>query len=213
VETCWIGRVIKTPIFFFLVISLLGPTCFSQQQPQSQTTPQVQEFYRIIHFELDRDGECKAAQEYLDRLSPREQLNVARAIIDDPDARISYFGDSLLIARGHLDETIPSLAAIIASGRDEMQLKGRIGYDWLHSDDELLFLRMLISLSNYFLAHLDKYRSEERSRVEHFLMGGMLNKSPQPFSRKGAQRRVAELERALQKSKAARKSNLMKSRP
>jgi len=71
------------------------------------------------------------------------------------------------------------LAAIIASGRDEMQLKGRIGYDWLHSDDELLFLRMLISLSNYFLAHLDKYRSEERSRVEHFLMGGMLNKSPQ----------------------------------
>lgn len=184
--------------FFLFLISLLGPTCFAQEQSQSQLTPRVQEFYRIIHAELDQGDECKAAREYLDRLSPQEQLDVARAISDDPDARIGYLGDSLLIALGHLDETVPSLAAIIASGRDETQLKGRIGYDWLHSDDELLFPRMLLRISRYFLENLHKYTGDERRRVEHFLMGGMFNQSPPPFSHEGAKRRVAELEAALQ---------------
>src|SRR5438105_84044 len=91
------GKVVEILMFFISVISLLGFNCSAQTQPQSQMTPQVREFYRIIHAELAQDGECKAALEYLGKLSPRAQLDVARAILNNADARVGYLGDSVLI--------------------------------------------------------------------------------------------------------------------
>ncbi len=186
------------------LIGLISFACEAQTRPQSRTSSEVQEFYRIVQSEMDRDEQCKSAMIYLEKLSPREQHNVARGIINDPDARIAYLGAGWLITHDRMNEALPPLASIIASGRDGTQLKGRMGYDWIHGDEQL-FLRILINLSNFLLAKLDSYNGEERARVEHFLMGGMFRESTEPFSVDSARRRVADLEAALQKSRQAAK--------
>ncbi len=178
----------------------MGPLAVHGEESGKRTaTPEVQEFYRIARSELAAGGEIKAAAGYLHGLPAGKQLNVARAIVSDSDARIGYLGASLLIAQGYEDEAVPALATMIASGRDETQLNGRIGYDWVHSDDETLFLRMLINLSRYLLAHLENYKGAERIHVEKFLMGGMFYKSVEPFSRDAAERRISEWEAELRK--------------
>src|SRR6267142_3867790 len=192
---------LKQVVLLVCVLMFLAAfTCKSQTRPQTRQSPQLQEFYRIVHSEVDGDQECRSAITYLEKLSLREQLNIARGIVTDPDARIAYLGVSWLIANGRLDETIPSLASIIATGRDETQLKGRMGYDWIHGDEER-FLRILIKLSRFLLARLDSYHGEERARVEHFLMGGMFKESTEHFTVESAKRRVAKLEVALQKQR------------
>ena len=79
------------------------------------------------------------------------------------------------------------------------QLDGRMGYEWIHSDDETLFLRMMIKINRYLLSNLDKYKGEERVRVERILMGGFLEESTKPFSLEGAKKRISEWEAQLRK--------------
>lgn len=116
---------------------------------------------------------------------PRKQrLSVARAIVDNPDANISYIGANVLIALGYARDAAPALADILASVRDQTQLNGRFGYDWLHGDDDTLFLRMIIRINRYLLANLSKYTGEERRRVEGLLMGGLFESPSEPFPKR-----------------------------
>ena len=87
---------------------------------------------------------------------------------------------------------MPGLAAIIASGRNDTQLHGRMGYDWVHSDDEALFLRMAIMINRYLLANLARYGGDQRARVEATLMGGFLEKPSQPFSKERAEKVIID---------------------
>src|SRR5262249_41964305 len=134
---------------------------------------------------------------YLRGLSVKQQVQVARAVLSDADARIAYVGSSVLIEHGRGQEAVPALAAIIADGRDESQLKGRFGYDWIHGDDQTLFLRMAISINRYLLGRYESYQGEERTRVERVLMGGLLEKSSEPFSKEHARKLIDEWESKL----------------
>lgn len=184
-----------------IIAILFVSNCAAELSSPAQMTPQTQEFYRIARRELAVGKGCADAVEYVRGLPPEQQLEVARVIVNDPDAQIGYAGANLLIERGRAEESAPALAAIIASGRDETQLNGRIGYEWVHSEDQTLFLRMAILINRYLLANLEKYQGQERVRVERVLMGGLLEPPSMPFSRKEAEKHISDWEAALAKTK------------
>lgn len=189
-----------------IVCALLVLATFSGEAQTSQrsvTSHEAQEFYRIVRAEIDQNTECPSAMAYFRKLSARKQSNIAHTIVQDPDARIAYLGANWLIANGKMKEAIPALASIISSGRDQTQLKGRFGYEWVHGDEEL-FLEILINLSNFLLTRLDDFKGEDRARVERFLMGGMFKESTEQFSLEAARRRLAELKTAHLKLKTAK---------
>jgi hypothetical protein len=160
--------------------------------PQTGTSRHVKEFLRLARSELATGDKCVEATKYVRELPLRQQLALARAIVNDPDARIGYVGANILIANGHAQEAVPALAAIVASGRHQTQLNGRLGYEWLHGDDDSLFLRLMIRINRYLLANLSRYTGEERRRVESVLMGGLLNRSSEAFSKAKAKKLISE---------------------
>ena len=166
---------------------------------QAKPTRQAIQFLRIARNELAAGSELREAAAYLRSVSPAQQLQVARTILYDDDARIGYFAANALIEKGRARQAVPALAAIIASGRNETQLGGRMGYDWTHSDDEGLFLRMAIMINRFLLANLARYDGDQRARVEVILMGGLLEKPSQPFSKERAGKLIVEWERKLDK--------------
>jgi len=74
-----------------------------------------------------------------------------------------------------------------------------MGYDWVHSDDEGLFLRMAILINRYLLANLSRYVGDQRARVEVILMGGLLEKPSMPFSKEEAEKLIMEWQSKLDK--------------
>jgi hypothetical protein len=130
-----------------------------------QRSPLVADFYRRAQSDLTSEGIGFSTQQYVSELSSDKQAEIARAIIDDPDERLSTFGISLLIGLGYEDEAIPKLAKMITASRD---LTG-VGYAWIHSNDKLLALRMTLKISRHLLDRLDELPAEERKRAELFL--------------------------------------------
>jgi hypothetical protein len=159
----------------------------------------VREFLRLARSELAISNTCEEAKRYLRKLPLKHRLEVARAIGNDPDANIAYLGANILIAHGQARDAVPSLAAILASGRDQTQLKGRFGYDWLHGIDDTRFLRLIIMINRYLLANLNKYTGEELSRVERLLMGGLVEKPSEAFSVAMAKKLISEWESELKR--------------
>lgn len=164
---------------------------------QADTAQRVREFLRLARSELATRNTCVEAKEYLRRLPPKQRLSVARVISNDPDANIAYLGANMLIAHGYPRDAVPSLAAILASGRDQTQLNGRFGYDWLHGNDDTRFLRLTIMINRYLLAHLSKYIGEERRRVERLLMGGLVEEPSEAFSIARARKLISAWESEL----------------
>ena len=164
---------------------------------QPGTARHVREFLRLARSELATSKSCVEAKEYLRGLPLKQRLSVARATVNDPDANIGYLVANILIAHGHARDAVPGLAGILASGRAQTQLNGRFGYDWVHSDDETLVLRLLIMIHRYLLANLSKYAGEERMRVEDLLMGGLVEKPSEPFSIARAKKLISEWESKL----------------
>lgn len=182
------------------VLATVGPIVHEAMAApqQTDTARQVKEFLRLARSELATSKSCVEAGEYLRGLSLKQRLSVARATVNDPDANIGYLGANILIANGYARDAVAALAAILASGRDQTQLNGRFGYDWVHSDDDTLVLRLLIMIHRYLLANLSKYAGEERRRVEDLLMGGpFLGKPSEAFSIPGAKKLISEWESEL----------------
>jgi hypothetical protein len=165
--------------------------------PQKGTSRQVRTFLRLLRPELAAGNGCGETMRYVRDLPIKQQLALARAIVNDPDARIGYIGANILIAHGHTRDAVPGLAAILASGRAETQLNGRFGYDWVHSDDDRLFPRLIVEINRYLLANLSKYTGEERKRVEYLLMGGLGNTPSEPSSEAKAKKLISEWEAEL----------------
>ena len=173
---------------------------------QTSSSRHVREFLRLARSELKTSNTCVEAVEYLQGLPLKQQLSVARATVNDPDANIGYLVANILIAHGYAGDAVSALAGILVSGRAETQLNGRFGYDWVHNDDDTLVLRLLIMIHRYLLANLSKYTGEERRRVEDILMGGLFEKSSEAFSIAKAEERISEWEAELMKLRAHRKS-------
>jgi HEAT repeat protein len=124
---------------------------------------------RAEYERLRAGGKPEPALRFLDALSKARQLQLARSMLGESDAVLAYAGCGVLIQAGYEEETLPTLARLIAGGQAERDLGGRIGWDWLHADDPELFSRMSGRLGAYLEANTGRYAGEERRRVEAFL--------------------------------------------
>jgi hypothetical protein len=167
--------------------------------PQRHNARQVREFLQLARSELATSNTCAESFEYLRGLPLKQRLSIARAIVNDREARIGYLGANILIAHGYARDAVPALAAILASGRDQTQLNGRFGYDWLHADDDTLFPRLIIRINRYLLANLSKYTGEELRRVQGVLMGGLLETPSEAFSIAKAKKLISKWESELKR--------------
>src|SRR5687768_17378768 len=111
--------------------------------PPQEAAPEIKEFYRLAR---QCKEDCTAPFHYLRRLPSPQRLAVARSVAKDPDARLAYVACGFLIRDSREDEAVPYLAAMIADGRNETQLKDRMGYDWVHSDDDTLAARLIAKI-------------------------------------------------------------------
>ena len=133
---------------------------------QQESAPEIKEFYRLAR---QCKEDCTEPFHYLRRLPSPQRLAVARSVVKDPDARLAYVACGFLIRDSREDEAVPYLAAMIADGRNETQLKDRMGYDWVHSDDDTLAARLIAKIRAYLKAHATSYKGEDRRRVDQFL--------------------------------------------
>ena len=159
-------------------------------------TEAVKEFYRIADSERQSGVDCCArAVTYVSGLPGDTREAVARAIAFDDDWRIGCIGVSFLLEGGSTDDAVAPLAKMI--GRGEEECLSRVLRSLVHSDDETTYLRVLIAVNRYLLAHLESYAGTQRAFVQQFLSGGGIEKPTTPFSRRDVERRISEWEARL----------------
>lgn len=101
-------------------------------------------------------------------LPPSRTIPLARGLLSHETTMVAYMACGILIRAGKGDETLPTLAEILASGRAATDLNGRMGYDWLHGggeESEAMFGK----LADYLEAHRDDYEGEAETRVAGYL--------------------------------------------
>lgn len=154
----------------------------------SDRAPAVAEFYRLV-----KTGDSLSAWLYVSKLSPEEQLKVARWAGDDPDARMKSQGVFLLVELGYEDEAVPGFAELVTAGHDLTALS----WAWAHACDDLVGLRMFVKASYYLLAQLDGLTGSEREQAEQFLCSGRVVNPIAEFSRDAVVERLRKIEERL----------------
>ncbi len=113
-------------------------------------------------------NDLEAMGPFLYGLPQAQAVPLARDLLAHETTLVAYMACGILIRAGRGDETLPTLAEIIASGRAATDLNGRMGYDWIHGggeEGEAMFGK----LADYLEAHRDDYEGEARTRVEEYL--------------------------------------------
>jgi len=118
-----------------------------------------------------RHASSEARWDLFRRLPAPRRQSLARSLLDDEDPLIAYIAAGSLARDGYLDEAVPVFARILVRGEAETALKGRMGYDWIHSDDATLADCILRALAQHLRIHLNDYSPSERARAESFLRG------------------------------------------
>jgi HEAT repeat protein len=116
----------------------------------------------------DTRNDFEAMGRFLYDLPEARAVPLARDLLSHEATLVAYMACGILIRAGKGDETLPTLAEIIASGRAATDLNGRMGYDWIHgggAEGEAMFGK----LADYLEAHRDNYDGEARTRVAEFL--------------------------------------------
>ncbi len=99
---------------------------------------------------------------YAFSLPENRQIELAHLLLNDENGIIVYRGSQLLIKNGREQESFSALARIIVEGKGNTHLKGRLGYDWVHSDDSTLFQRMMIGIMGSMNANYSSYQPSEQ---------------------------------------------------
>lgn len=113
-------------------------------------------------------NDTKAIGRLLRDLPQARAVPLARDLLAHETTMVAYMACNILIRAGKGDETLPTLAEILASGRAETDLNGRMGYDWIHGggeEGEAMFGK----LADYLEAHRDDYEGVALTRVEGYL--------------------------------------------
>jgi HEAT repeat protein len=116
----------------------------------------------------DTRNDFEAMGRFLYDLPAARAVPLARDLLTHETTLVAYMACGILIRAGLGDETLPTLAEIIASGRAATDLNGRMGYDWIHgggAEGEAMFGK----LTDYLEARRDDYDGEARDRVVEFL--------------------------------------------
>jgi HEAT repeat protein len=128
---------------------------------------------RDAHRYFDADlAECRRLQEaghevdlqrFATALPRARRIQIARTLLKDPDAAVSYAGAAVLVTEGLEEETVPTLAAHLL--KDTTDPTSRLGYGLLMHDASPFSGRMRDRICAYFEASLARYSPREQERI------------------------------------------------
>ena len=134
-------------------------------EPPSDLDPgEITNYYLEKFYALDRED----GLDLIRSLPDDKMLDVAHRLLNDEDTILSYICAGILFRNGFEEEAIPVIAAIILSGEDKSSLNNRLGYDWVHSDDESLAARIIIRILEYINHHYKDLQPDEKKRAKEF---------------------------------------------
>jgi hypothetical protein len=178
-----------TIICFLGLLGLSFTNACAASKPPKQNKVSVEdnlkEFLSLYNKEQDPEA-------FLSSLDKESRLQLARKMLKEPDGKIVYIGANILIQESYMDEAIPSLANLITSGRAETDLKGRFAYDWAHSEDEFLAVRISAKILRYFISNWPNYTDSERARAYRLLSAWLQLDSRSTFSAAVAERAIKD---------------------
>lgn len=181
-RTCAIGVAI-------LVLSLSVSTAHADGY-----SAETKEFLRLHQNE--------EAGPYFRKLSDAKQVLIAKELLSHKDGRLAYFAATTVYRSGDVDSAMKTFADILATGRDKTDLNGRMGYDWIHSDDPrdgLIFSFIL----KYVAEHVEDYKDEEqRKRLDAFLTTAGISSPPTKEELKRIRDKLQEEEARIAKDEA-----------
>ena len=118
----------------------------------------------LVEFKrLKQAKKYEDLQRFANALPRARRIQLARVMLKDPDATISYTGADVLIREGLEEETVATLAALLL--KTTSGSAGRLGYDLLPFDGGQLFSRMKRQICNYLEANLGRFSPEEQERI------------------------------------------------
>jgi hypothetical protein len=198
-----IGMITAGCLFFLLGLSFTKACADSKPTKQNNTSIEesLKEFLSFYYKERDTSTPELKTKEFLLSLDQESRLQIARNLIKESDGRAVYYGANILIHEGYMKEAIPALASLITSGRDKTDLKGRLGYEWVHNPDEFLAARIMNRICRYFIRNWQNYTDGERA-LAYNAMTAWLQLDPKgPFSADAAERALQKLESEAPESK------------
>ncbi len=134
------------------------------EPPPGLDSDEITDYYLEKFYSLEREDGLG-----LIRSLPHDKMvDVAHRLLNDEDTLLSYISAGILFRNGFEEEAIPVFAAIILSGKDKSILNNRLGYDWIHSDDESLAARIIVKILEYINHHYKDLQPNEKTRAKEF---------------------------------------------
>ncbi len=132
--------------------------------PDNLSPDEATDYYLEKFYTLEREN----GWDLIRSLPEEKMVDVARRLLSDIDPLVSYIAAGILIRNGFEEETIPIVTDIILSGKDKSHLNSRLGYDWVHSDDENLAARMIVKILEYINQHYKGLKPDEKKIAAEF---------------------------------------------
>jgi len=112
---------------------------------------------------LQEAGHEVDLQRFATALPRARRIQIARTMLKDSDAGVSYAGAAVLVTEGLEEETVPTLASHLL--KNTMDSASRLGYDVFWHDASPLSGQMRERICAYFQASLDRYSPQEQERI------------------------------------------------
>jgi hypothetical protein len=140
----------------------------SSALPPGNLSPETERVLTILEGHVSDIDPTFQAESYLSKLTPPQQLEVARRLSADPSAAYVRYGVLLLVRLKHTEEAIAPIANLLLSGKD---ING-LFWSWVHYDDPCLTDSMSLRLGRYLLSRHGTLQGAERKRAEEYLAAG-----------------------------------------
>ncbi len=140
------------------------------EPPPDLDPDEITDYYLEKFHALERED----GLDLIRSLPDDKRVDVAHRLLNDEDTLLSYISAGILFRNGFEEEAVPVIAAIILSGKDKSSLNNRLGYDWVHSDDESLAVRRVVRILEYINHHYKDLQPNEKKRaIEFFKQMGL----------------------------------------
>jgi hypothetical protein len=146
-----------------ILILFLTFGCVSSE-PTLSNTPETLNDLKEYRSKKELDAFRYAWEE----LPKERQVKLAYHLLQDSNGLTVYRGTQLLIKNGKEEDCFHALARLIAEGKDKTDLKGRMGWDWVHSYDDKLMGRMMKGILTYMNDNYSSYSLNQKKNILSF---------------------------------------------
>ncbi|MHC4269686.1 MAG: hypothetical protein ACYSWS_02595 [Planctomycetota bacterium] len=134
------------------------------EPPPDLDPDEITDYYIEKFYALERED----GLDLIRSLPVDKRVDVAHRLLNDEDTLLSYISAGILFRNGFEEEAVRVIAAIILTGKDKSHLNNRLGYDWVHSDDESLAVRIVVRILEYIKHHFKDLQPDEKKRATEF---------------------------------------------